>query len=196
MIHHAFRKGGLIMQDILRDSEGRMQKAVETLKKNFAAVRTGRANPTLLDHIQVEYYGTNVSLKQLAAISAPEPRVLLVTPYDKSAAAAIEKAILTSDLGINPKREGDLIRLVLPEPSEERRRELVKVVKKEAEDARVAVRNIRRDAIEALKKQKNDKQISEDVEKIQDKKIQELTDKYCAEIDKLLAAKEKEIMEV
>jgi ribosome recycling factor len=196
MTYHAIHKEGLIMQDVLKDSESRMQKAIEALKKNFAAVRTGRANPALLDHIQVEYYGANVPLKQLAAISAPEPRVLLVTPYDKGASAGIEKALLTSDLGVNPKREGDVIRLVLPEPSEERRRELVKVVKKEAEDAKIAVRNVRREAIEVLKKQKSSKEISEDVEKMQDKKIQELTDKYCAEIDKLLAAKEKEIMEV
>jgi len=184
------------MQDVLKDSESRMQKAVEALKKNFAAVRTGRANPALLDHVHVDYYGASVPLKQLASVSAPEPRVLLVTPYDKTAAQGIEKAILTSDLGINPKNEGGVIRLILPEPSQERRKELVKVVKKESEDAKIAVRNVRRDAIEVLKKQKNDKQISEDVEKMQDKKVQELTDKYCVEIDKLLAGKEKEIMEV
>ena len=184
------------MQDVLKDSESRMQKGIETLKKNFAAVRTGRANPALLDHVHVEYYGTSVPLKQLAQVSAPEPRVLLVTPYDKTAAQGIEKAILTSDLGINPKNEGGVIRLILPEPSQERRKELVKVVKKESEEAKIAVRNVRRDAIEVLKKQKNDKQISEDVEKMQDKKVQELTDKYCVEIDKLLAGKEKEIMEV
>jgi len=184
------------MQDVLKDSEGRMQKAIETLKRNFSAVRTGRANPSLLDHVHVDYYGTSVSLKQLASVSVPEPRVLLVTPYDKNAAQGIEKAILTSDLGVNPKNEGGVIRLVLPEPSEERRKELVKVVKKEAEDARIAVRNVRRDAIEVLKKQKNDKQISEDEEKVKDKKVQELTDKHCKEIDNLLAGKEKEIMEV
>lgn len=188
--------GGIKMQDVLKDSENRMQKAIEALKKNFAAVRTGRANPALLDHVHVDYYGTSVPLKQLASISVPEPRILLITPYDKNAAQGIEKAILTSDLGINPKSEGGVIRLVLPEPSEERRKELVKLVKKETEDAKIAVRNVRRDAIEVLKKQKNEKQISEDVEKIQDKKVQELTDKYCAEIDKLLVGKEKEIMEV
>ena len=184
------------MQDVLKDSEGRMQKAIETLKRNFSAVRTGRANPALLDHIHVEYYGTSVPLKQLASVSVPEPRVLLITPYDKNAAQGIEKAILTSDLGINPKNEGGVIRLVLPEPSQERRKELVKVVKKEAEDSRIAVRNIRRDAIEVLKRQKKDKQISEDEEKAKDKKMQELTDKYGKEIDNLLAGKEKEIMEV
>lgn len=184
------------MQDVLKESESRMQKALENLRKNFASVRTGRANPALLDHVHVEYYGTSCPLKQLASISAPEPRVLLVTPYDKNSAQAIEKAILTSDLGINPKNEGGVIRLILPEPSEERRKELVKLIKKESEEAKIAVRNVRRDAIEALKKQKADKQITEDVEKIQDKKVQELTDRNVAEIEKLLTAKEKEVMEV
>ena len=184
------------MQAVLKESESRMQKALETLRKNFAAVRTGRANPALLDHVQVEYYGTSVPLKQLASVAAPEPRALLVTPYDKGASQAIEKAIQSSDLGVNPKNEGSVIRLTLPEPSQERRKELVKVVKKEAEDAKIALRNVRRDAIETLKKQKADKTITEDAEKQQDKKVQELTDKYSAEIDKLLAGKEKEIMEV
>jgi len=184
------------MQDVIKESEGRMQKAMEALKKNFAAVRTGRANPALLDHVQVEYYGTKVPLKQLAQISAPEPRVLLVTPYDKSANQGIEKAILASDLGINPKNEGGVVRLILPEPSEERRKELIKVVKKESEEAKVALRNVRRDAIEALKKQKAEKTITEDEEKMKDKKVQEQTDKFSAEIDKLLAGKEKEILEV
>ncbi len=184
------------MQDVLKDSEGRMQKAMENLKKNFAAVRTGRANPSLLDHVHVEYYGTQVPLKQLASISAPEPRMLLLTPYDKGAIQAIEKAILTSDLGINPKVESGAIRLILPEPSQERRKELVKVVKKETEDNKIAIRNVRRDAIEVLKKMKAEKSISEDDEKNRDKKVQEQTDKYCAEADKLLAHKEKEIMEV
>jgi ribosome recycling factor len=184
------------MQDVLKESEAKMQKAIEVLKKNFAAVRTGRANPALLDHVNVDYYGSAVPLKQLASIAVPEPRQLLVTPYDKNAAQAIEKAILTSDLGINPKREAAVIRLTLPEPSEERRKELVKVVKKEAEEAKIAIRNVRREANEALKKQKSDKKITEDDEKTQDKKVQDLTNKYCSEADKMLAAKEKEIMEV
>ena len=184
------------MQDVLKESEGRMQKAMENLKKNFAAVRTGRANPALLDHIQVEYYGTQVPLKQVATVSAPEARVLMLTPYDKSASQAIEKAIMTSDLGINPRVEAGVIRLILPEPSQERRKELVKLVKKESEDSKIAIRNVRRDANEALKKMKSEKAISEDDEKFKDKKVQELTDKYCLEIDKLLAHKEKEIMEV
>jgi ribosome recycling factor len=184
------------MQDVLKESESRMQKAVEVLKKNFAAVRTGRANPALLDHVQVDYYGSSVPLKQLAQVAAPEARVLVITPYDKNAAQGIEKAILTSDLGVNPKNEGGVLRLFLPEPSEERRRELVKVVKKETEEAKIAFRNVRREAMETLKKQKAGKMITEDEEKGKDKKVQEMTDKACAEADKLLLGKEKEIMEV
>lgn len=184
------------MQDALKESEAKMQKAVEAVKKNFAAVRTGRASPALLDHVKVNYYGTEVPLKQLASIAVPEPRAMVITPYDKNSAADIEKAILTSDLGINPKREAGLIRLFLPELSEERRKEFVKLVKKECEEGKVAVRNVRREANESLKKKKSEKEITEDDEKAQDKKVQELTDKYCREIDALLAAKEKEIMEV
>jgi ribosome recycling factor len=184
------------MDDILKESEAKMQKTIENLKKNFSAVRTGRAHPALLDHVQVEYYGSKVPLKQLSQISAPEPRMLVITPYDKNASQAIEKAILSSDLGINPKNEGGLLRLSLPELSEERRRDLTKIVKKEAEEAKIGMRNVRRDAIEVLKKQKAEKKITEDAEKMQDKKVQELIDKYSAETDKLLAAKEKEILEV
>jgi ribosome recycling factor len=184
------------MQDVLKESESKMLKAIEVLKRNFSAVRTGRANPALLDHVMVNYYGTNVPLKQLATISVPEPRVLLVTPYDKNASVEIEKAIMTSDLGINPKREATTIRLILPEPSEERRKELVKVVKKELEDAKVAIRNVRREAIEALKKKKSEKEITEDLEKMHDKKVQEMTEKYCVDLDKIFTAKEKEILEV
>jgi len=184
------------MQDAIRESEAKMKKAVDVLKKNFAGVRTGRANPALLDHINVNYYGAPVPLKQIASISVPEPRQLLITPYDKNASQDIEKAIMTSDLGINPKREANAIRLMLPEPSEERRKDLVKMIKKESEEAKVAVRNVRREGIDSLKKQKSSKAITEDDEKTMDKKVQELTDKYCKEIDALLAAKEKEVMEV
>ena len=184
------------MDDILKESEAKMQKTIEALKKNFSAVRTGRASPSLLDHIMVDYYGAKTPLKQLGQISAPEPRMIVITPYDKSASQAIEKAIMASDLGINPKIEGGLLRLSLPELSEERRKDLTKIVKKEAEEAKIGMRNVRRDAIEVLKKQKADKVITEDVEKMQDKKVQELIDRYSAETDKLLAAKEKEILEV
>jgi ribosome recycling factor len=184
------------MEDVLKESEAKMQKTIEALKKNFSAVRTGRASPALLDHVLVEYYGAKTPLKQLGQISAPEPRMLVITPYDKSASQAIEKAILSSDLGINPKIEGGLLRLSLPELSEERRKDLIKVIKKEVEESKVGMRNVRREAIEELKKQKADKKITEDIEKMQDKKVQELIDRYSAESDKLLAAKEKEILEV
>lgn len=184
------------MQDAIKDSEHKMQTAIEVVKKNFAAVRTGRANPALLDHVKVSYYGTDVPLKQLASVSAPQTRMLQVTPFDKNSVKDIEKAILTSDLGVNPSQEGGVIRIFLPEPTEERRKELVKVIKKEAEEGKIAVRNVRREAIETLKKQKKDKAITEDDEKTRDKKIQDLTDKYCGEIETLEKAKEKEIMEV
>jgi ribosome recycling factor len=184
------------MQDVMKESESKMKKALEVLKKNFAAVRTGRANPALLDHVTVDYYGAPTPLKQLASIAVPEPRMLLVTPYDKNSAPNIEKAILTSDLGINPRRESGVLRLILPEPSEERRKELVKVIKKESEDSKVAIRNVRREANDSLKKQKNEKKITEDDEKSLDKKVQDLTNKHVAEIEKLLKDKEKEIMEV
>lgn len=184
------------MQDAIKESEVKMKKAIEVLKKNFVAVRTGRANPALLDHVNVDYYGAPVPLKQLASISVPEPRQLLITPFDKNSAQAIEKAILTSDLGINPKREATAVRLVLPDMSEERRKQLAKMIKKETEDAKVAIRNVRREANEALKKQKSEKKITEDDEKSLDKKVQDATDKYCKEAERLAAEKEKEIMEV
>ncbi len=142
------------MQDVIKDSEHKMKTAIEVVKKNFAAVRTGRANPALLDHVKVSYYGADVPLKQLASVSAPQTRMLQVTPFDKNSAKDIEKAILTSDLGVNPRQEGGVIRIFLPEPTEERRKELVKVIKKEAEEGKIAVRNVRREAIETLKKQK------------------------------------------
>jgi ribosome recycling factor len=184
------------MQDIIKDSSERMQKALEAVKRNFSAVRTGRANPALLDHVKVNYYGSEVSLKQLASISVPEPRQIVLTPFDKNAAKEIEKAILTSDLGINPRIEAGLIRLFLPELSEERRKDLAKLLKKDAEEGKVALRNLRRDAIEEIKKQKADKLITEDQEEVLDKKIQDQTDKFTKEIDLLLSAKEKEILTV
>ncbi|MFH1541863.1 MAG: ribosome recycling factor [bacterium] len=184
------------MLDVLKESEHKMKMAIEVLKTNFSGVRTGRANPSLLDQIKVSYYGTECPLKQLASISVPEPRQLMVTPFDKNSSAEIEKAILKSDLGIHPKREANVIRLMLPEPTEERRKELVKMIKKESEDAKVAVRNVRREALDSAKKQKSDKKITEDDEKDLDKKIQVITDNTCKDIDSLFAAKEKEVMEV
>jgi ribosome recycling factor len=184
------------MEDVIKTAESKFKKAIEALKKNFAAVRTGRANPSLLDHVLVDYYGTKTPLKQLAGISVPEPRTIAITPYDKNAVKDIEKAIQTSDLGLPPNSEGGIIRLNLPQPTEERRKDLVKVIKKEAEDAKVAVRNVRRDVIESLKGEKKKGTLSEDAEKMKEETVQKLVKKYTEEIDKMLQHKEKEVMEV
>jgi len=184
------------MQDVLKEAQHKMDSAIAVIKKGFAAVRTGRASPALLDHVMVSYYGTDVPLKQLSSVSTPQPRMIQITPYDKNSAKEIEKAISTSDLGVNPRQEAGVIRIFLPEPSEERRKELVKVIKKEAEDGKIAIRNVRREANETLKKQKKDKTITEDDEKLLDKKVQEMTDKHSKEIDSLFSAKEREILEV
>jgi ribosome recycling factor len=184
------------MLDPIRQTEEKMKKTIETLKKNFAAVRTGRASPALLDHVTVEYYGSQVPIKQMANISVPESRLIVIQPYDKGSNQAIEKAILKSDLGLTPKSEGGVIRLPLPQPTEERRKELVKVVKKEADDARIAMRNVRREAMEGLKDPKYKEHTSEDKIKMQEDEIQKLTDRFIGEVDKLLKAKEAEVMEV
>jgi len=184
------------MEDVVKISDEKMKKAVEVVKKNFAGVRTGRASPALLDHIKVEYYGTQVPLKQLASISVPEPTTLTIQAFDKNSVKDIEKAINTSDLGLPPNTDGGIIRLNLPKPTEERRKELVKIIKKEGEDGKVALRNIRRDAMEKLKGAKNKKEMSEDMEKNKEEEIGKLITKYSEEIDKLYKAKEKEIMEV
>src|SRR3989339_561250 len=175
--------------ETIKNSELGMQKSIEALKKNFSGIRTGRANPALLDNLHVDYYGSAVPLKQVASVSVPEPRLLQITAYDKTAVIGIEKAIQASDLGLTPKTEGSVIRLVLPELSEQRRKDLTKIIKKEAEEAKVVIRNIRRDGMEELKAKKTDKSITEDEQKLWDKKIQELTDKYCAEADHLAAVK-------
>ena len=184
------------MQNVISETEVKMKKAIDVLKKDLAGVRTGRANPALLDHIKVNYYGADVPLKQIASVGVPEPRMMVITPFDKMASAEISKAIQASDLGINPRLEAGIIRLILPEPSEERRKELVKVIKKEGEQSKVSLRNIRREAMESLKKQKSSKEITEDDEKTMDKKVQDITNKFTKEIEGLLSAKEAEIMEV
>lgn len=173
-----------------------MKAAVAAAKRDFAGIRTGRASTALLDRITVDYYGVSTPLNQLAAISAPEPRLLTVQPWDKTQMQAIEKAILQSDLGLTPTSDGSIIRIAIPQLTEERRRELVRVVRKEAEDKRVVVRNTRRDANDELKKLEKEKAISEDDSRRAQEKVQELTDRYVREIDQLLEAKEKEIMEV
>jgi len=184
------------MDDIMKSAEEKFKKTIEALKKNYAALRTGRATPALLDHVMIDYYGTKVPLKQLAGIAVPEPRMIMLTPYDKNAAKDIERALLTSDLGITPRIEAGLIRLSLPQLSEERRKDLVKVVKKEAEDSRVSIRNIRREAMDHFKAAKTKGTLSEDQEKVKEEELQKLVNKYTEEVQKVEVQKEKEIMEV
>ena len=181
---------------VLSDSESNMSKTVEVVKKEFASLRAGRATPALLDKIQVNYYGTPTPINQLANISVPEARLLVIQPWDKSSTQEIERAIMKSDLGITPASDGTVIRLTVPQLTEERRLELVKVVKKKAEEGRVAVRNLRRDANDFLKVQQKNAEISEDDLRRQQDEVQKLTDKYIKEIDLLVSVKEKEIMTV
>lgn len=185
-----------MVKDILLDAEDRMKKSIEHLKTDLASLRAGRANPAMLDKIMVDYYGEPTPINQLANITVPEARLLVIQPWDKSSIAEIEKAILKSDLGINPNNDGNVIRIAIPQLTEERRKDLVKVVKKRAEDNRVAVRNIRREANDMLKSSEKDKLISEDENKKGMEDIQKLTDKYIKEVDNILQAKEKDIMEV
>ena len=180
----------------IKDYDSKMLKTIEVVKANFASVRAGRANAGVLDRIQVEYYGTPTPLNQVAAISAPDPRTLVVQPWDASLLKAIEKAIQTSDLGINPQNDGRLIRLAFPQLTEERRKDLTKQVKKYAEDGKVAVRNIRRDAMDEIKAHKKNSEITEDDQKNLEKELQDLTDKRCKDIDELCAKKEQELMAV
>ena len=165
-------------------------------RREYASLRAGRANPSILDRIQVDYYGTLTPLNQMANISAPEPRLLLIQPWDKSVIGNIEKAILKSDLGINPTNDGSVIRIAIPQLTEERRRELVKVVHKKAEEARVSIRNIRRDYNDKVKAQEKAKEVTEDEARRGLDDVQKLTDKYIAEVDRAADLKEKEIMEV
>ncbi|HHW92522.1 MAG TPA: ribosome recycling factor [Firmicutes bacterium] len=185
-----------MVTEICREAEEKMQKTVATLQRDLASIRAGRATPSLLDKVIVDYYGTPTPLNQLASISAPEPRLLLVQPWDKNAVSDCERAILKSDLGLNPATDGSVIRLVIPQLTEERRIELTKVVRKKAEEAKVAVRNLRRDANERLKKLEKDGEISKDEQHRIQGKIQKLTDTYIEKLDQVLAAKEEEIMEV
>lgn len=176
--------------------EAKMKKTTEILSEQFASVRAGKANPAVLDRITVDYYGSPTPIQQVASVSTPDARSLLIQPWDGSVLKAIEKAILASDLGINPQNDGRAIRLVFPQLTEERRKELAKQVKKYAEDSKVAVRNIRRDAMEKFKAQKKKSEITEDDLKIVEKDMQKLTDDYIKEVDKIAANKEKELMEL
>ena len=184
------------MKEILAKAESKMQKSVQALLNEYATVRAGRANPSVLDKVSVEYYGVPTPVNQVAAISVPDARTLLITPWDKSVLRDIERAILTSDIGINPQNDGTVIRLTFPPLNEERRKELGKTIYKYAEEAKVAIRSIRRDGIEKLKEKKKNAEITEDDLKVAEKKMQDLTDKYCKEIDAEATAKEKEIMEL
>lgn len=184
------------MRELIDTAEGNMKKTIEVVRKDFASLRAGRATPALLDKILVDYYGTPTPINQLASISVPEPRMLVVQPWDKNAIGEVERAIMKSDLGINPVNDGNVVRLKIPELTQERRQELVKVVRKRAEEGRVAVRNIRREAIEQLKARQKEGVISEDDLRRHQDEVQKLTDRYIKEIDGLVAAKEKEIMEL
>jgi ribosome recycling factor len=181
--------------EILFDAEERMSKSVEAFSKDLQKIRTGRATTSLVDGIKVEYYGSEVPLKQVASISIPDPRTIAIQPWEKGVAGAIEKAILKSALGITPNNDGHFVRLNIPELTEERRRDLVKMVKKMAEEHRVAVRNVRRDANEQLKKAEKGSDITEDELKKGQEEVQKFTDDYIAKIDKVLTDKENEIME-
>ncbi len=185
-----------MINDILKDSKTRMEKSVEALKSQLSKIRTGRAHPSLLDGIQVSYYGANTPLRQVANVSVEDARTLTISVFDKTLIQPVEKAILQSDLGLNPMSAGTTIRVPLPPLTEERRRDLVKVVRNEAEGARVAVRNIRRDANADLKTLLKDKEIGEDDERKAAEEVQKLTDAFVKKVDEVLADKEKELMEV
>ncbi len=185
-----------MINEITNDAKMRMQKSVETLKDELTKLRTGRAHPSLLDHIMVSYYGTDTTLSQVANVTVENARTLMVTPWEKNLIPIIEKAIMTSGLGLNPATSGTVIRIPLPALTEERRRDLTRVVKDEGEKARVAVRNIRRDANTHFKELLKGKEVGEDDERRAQTDVQKLTDKFIAEIDEILGAKEKDLMEV
>ena len=183
------------MDRIIAQAKQKMAHSIEATSGHLAAIRTGRATPAILEHIKVEAYGDTYPVNQLATIGAPEPRLLTIVPFDKSTTKAIERAILTSDLGLTPNNDGHVIRLQIPQLTEERRKELAKVVRERGEEGRVAIRNIRRDANEHLKKAEKNHEISEDDAHRAMKEIQELTDEYIEKIDEVIKAKEKEILE-
>ena len=184
------------MQTVFKTTEEKMGKTVSVLGNEYASIRAGRANSAVLDKIKVDYYGTPTPINQMAAISVAEARILTIQPWDTSTLHAIEKAIMASDIGINPQNDGRIIRLVFPQLTEERRRDLCKDVKKLAEDARIAIRSIRRDSLDKLKKMEKASEITEDDLKTAEKKIQDYTDRFIREIDKAAEAKEKDIMEI
>lgn len=184
------------MNEILSDASHRMNMAVEKVQEEFAGIRTGRANPQLLHNIQVDYYGTRTPLHQLASFSVPEPRMLVVTPYDKSAMEQMEKAVREANLGLNPSNDGQVIRCVFPELTEERRKEFIKLARQKAEDGRVSIRNVRRHAKDALQKLQNEGDVGADDHERAAKKLEELTGKYVGRVDELLEHKEQDLLEV
>lgn len=185
-----------LIEELLADARERMDKSVEATRHEFGSVRTGRATPALLDRVQVDYYGTQTPLKQLATISAPEARLLTIQPYDKSSIKGIEKAILESDVGLTPNNDGNLVRLGIPELTEERRRQLVKVVHGIAEEGRVAIRNVRRDVMHDLRELKGEGEVGSDDEHRAEVELQKLTDEKIGELDALVKGKEADILEV
>jgi ribosome recycling factor len=185
-----------MIEDVLKDAEDRMKKAIEVLHRDLTSIRTGRASPALIDRLNIEYYGTPMPLNQLASISAPEPRLLVVQPWDKGALAVIEKALQKSEMGFNPSNDGQVIRIPIPPLTEERRREMVKMVKHKVEDGRVALRNVRRDALHSLKEMENEKMISEDDHKRASTKLDDLVHKYTREAERTGEVKEAEVLEV
>lgn len=184
-----------MLEELYKNTKVKMQKTVELLAQEFSRLRTSRANPAILDGIKVTYYGSTVPLKQIASVSIPDPRQIVVQPWDRNAISEIEKAIQKADIGLNPQTEANLIRIPIPPLTEERRRDLVKLCAKLAEDAKVAIRNIRRESNEHVKKMEKDKKLSEDDSKVGTKKIQEFTDEFIKNIDSLFTQKEKEILE-
>lgn len=185
-----------MIEDVLTEGEKRMNKVVEAVRRDLATIRTGRASPSLLDRLTVDYFGTPTPLNQLASIAVPEPRMLAIQPWDKSTIPLLEKAIQKSDLGLTPTNDGRQIRLVIPQLTEERRRDLVKVVRRKVEEGKVAVRNVRRDDVEEAKRLEKEKKISEDELKRGQDRLQKLTDRFVQEIERVGAAKEAEVMEV
>lgn len=185
-----------MLEDIKKDASLRMRKSLESLQKELAKIRTGRAHPSLLEHVSVDFYGSEVPISQAASVTIEDARTLAVTAWDKSMIAVIEKAILTSDLGLNPSSAGNVIRIPLPPLTEERRRDLGRVVHNEGENAKIAIRNIRRDANNHIKELLRDKDISEDEERRAETEIQQITDKSTDEVDRLVAEKEKELLEI
>lgn len=185
-----------MIKDVLRETEEKMKKTTEVFRREMASVKAGRATPALLDKIFVDYYGTPTPINQMANVSVPEPRALVIQPWDKGALPLIEKAILKSDIGITPASDGAVLRLVVPQLTEERRKDIVKQLHKKAEEERIAIRNERRGAMDGVKKLKKDGAISETDEKRAEAEVQKLTDKYIKEIDQILSVKEKEVLEV